>query len=64
MLTVREMIKYYSEMKNLDLPPSQVEELIGYQIYRLSKQRKAWLWKTLFKLFNWLDEKFKLSSRP
>jgi hypothetical protein len=63
MPTIRQMIKAYSEMKNLDLPPKQIEELIGYQIYRRSEEKRTWFWKNTFKLFNWIDEKKKLSSR-
>lgn len=63
MPTIRQMIKEYSEMKGLSLPPSQVEELFGYQIFKLWKENDSWLWGKIFYLFNWIDEKVKLSSR-
>lgn len=64
MYTIRQIIKEYSEMKNIDLPPSQVEELIGYQIFRRWKENDSCFWKNIFNLFNWIDEKLKKSSRP
>ncbi len=64
MFTIRQIIKEYSEMKGLDLPPRQVEELLGYQLFRMWKENDSCFWKNIFHLFNWIDEKVKKSSRP
>lgn len=62
MSTTREMIREYSRMKDLNLSPSRIEELLGYQLFKLSKERSGKAWKIIFKIYNWIDEKFKLSS--